>query len=444
MHVSNYFRDTHSHFGGAEQACYRTIRMTLDHGHDACAGTGRFDADRAKLTNSLRLYPLPRTEDYLPQAVVKYSEAAKWYSLQYDPFSRAAFKKVLKKERPDLVHFHNFQFLTFSLLREAFSQGVPACLSIYDYWVFCPKAMLLLPDNTFCREAHGVRCLRCLPAGFGFIQRMLLAVRKRVFDTCFEMIDVFIVLSEHSALVLKNYGIKESKIKVIPLTLPLEYQDGGTEASIPRLPDNSILFAGWLNDRKGVHIAIEAMRHILKEVPDAKLYIIGGRAKFAEEYERKYNGIIKRNDLHEHLVFLGQQPPEIVRGYLKRSSVLVIPEQYENMSPLIMVEAMALGKPVVASNLGGIPEYIRHGETGFLAHAYNPESFAVHIIRILKDPEAVSSVGKAAKEFIMRNNSDERIWEKTISVYKGLIAANRDIIKSHGQEKTKTLSATDL
>ena len=421
LHVSNYFRGLHQHVGGAEQACFRTVTMTREHGHEVYLVTTSFDRSSLPSGESIYeypVYPVKTFERYLPDVLVQYLEAVKWYTLQYDPLAGRAFKNILQQERPDVVHFHNFQFLTFSLLREAYRQRIPSCLSIYDYWPFCPKAMLLKPDNSFCQAAHGLRCVECLPQQFVPVQKALLSFRRRIFDRCFDKVDTFIVLSEHSAGVLQGYGIEQEKIAVVPLTLPIEY--GQSSGEVPLEPQ-SILFAGWLNDRKGVHIAIEAMIDVLKDVPQAKLYVIGGEAKFSEEYERNFQKIIKEHQLSDHIIFLGHQKPGAVEQYLQRVAVLVIPEQYENMSPLIMIEGMLLGKPVVASNLGGIPEYIRDGETGFLADAYNPKEFAQKIITVLQHPETGERVGQAAKHYIQSRNNNEAIWERTLIMYQSTI-----------------------
>lgn len=418
LHVTNYFRDYHNHIGGAEQACYRTALMTIEHGCEVVVVTKKFD--KQPVTNQSKIYPLPVIEDYLPHSISKYIEAVKWYSLQYDCLAKNAFAKVIDKEMPDVVHLHNFQFLTFSLVREAYHRKIPMCISIYDYWHFCPKAMLLKPDNSFCKDAHGVHCLKCLPQQFTTIQKPLLTVRKRLFDRVFDMIDSFVVLSNHSASVLRDYGIPSDKIKVIPLTLPIEY-DSIETPEIPEIVNNSILFAGWLNDRKGVHIAIEAMPLILKKIPDARLYVIGGRAKFANDYERRFEQFIEENDLSNKVIFLGHQSPEVVKAYLQKVAVLIIPEQYENMSPLIMIEAMMLGKAIVASNLGGIPEYIKDGETGFLADAYSPKDFAEKILRILEDRNLSEKIGKTAREMILKRNSNDEIWHLTEKLYNELV-----------------------
>jgi glycosyltransferase involved in cell wall biosynthesis len=419
IHVTNYFRDKHNHIGGAEQACYRTIRMLRDNGYNTLAVTTHFDCSDNKNNHQIGLYELPTYEDYLPSIFAKFVEVLKWYALQQDIVALKEFKKILNKEKPDIIHFHNFQFLTFSLIYAAYKKKIPTCISIYDYWLFCPKAQLLKPDNTFCQDAHGLHCIHCLPDQFSFIQKMLLLFRKKIFDKAMDLIDRFIVLSEHSAKVLSGYGIPSEKIRIVPLTLPIEYQYAKKNMNL-QLAQKSILFVGWLNDRKGVHVAIEALAWILQDEPDAKLYIIGGRAKFASDYEKRFEVFIDENALHNNIIFLGHQTPDTVRQYLQNTDILILPEQYENMSPLIMIEAMMLGKPIVASNLGGIPEYIQDGKTGFLVDAYRPKKFAEKILLLMKDHILQKNIGNNAKQAIMTRNSNNRVWDATIASYNEL------------------------
>ncbi|MBM3298608.1 MAG: glycosyltransferase family 4 protein, partial [Deltaproteobacteria bacterium] len=344
VHVTNYFRDTHQHVGGAEQACYRTALMARDHGHSVLVVTTRPDADG---DTRFETRSVPILEDYLPGYLRKYVEAAKWYSLQYDPLASKAFQSTLSGERADVVHVHNAQFLTLGLISSARRGEVRTVLSIYDYWLFCPTVMLLDTAKGFCTRAHGPWCVDCLPPTFQIFQKMLLSFRRRVIDHYLEKVDAFHVLSEHSRTVLEGYGISRSRIHVIPLTLPLEFTS--LEGSHEPVDGRSILFAGWLNERKGLHRLLEAMPMVLNEHPDARLTAIGGTVKFGEAYEKKLDKIIDAGGFRDRVHFTGHLPPSEIKAHIQRAAVVVIPEQYENMSPLLMIEAMAMGKPIVIS-----------------------------------------------------------------------------------------------
>lgn len=412
IHVTNYFRDTHSHVGGAEQACFRSAMLARSHGYSSSIVATKPDrADRCEFD----FQSVPIIEDFVPSFLKQYVEAAKWYSFQYDPIARNAFRRILRRNDAEIVHFHNFQFMTLSLISAAREAGKKIFVSIYDYWLFCPTVMLVDPDKQFCARGHGSWCVECLPKKLRAFQRFLLSFRRRVVDHYLYMVDGFHVLSEHSGAVLEGYGIAKDKIHVVPLTLPMEFR------SIPESDSNpepyTILFAGWLNERKGLHRLLQAMPPVLKEFPQAKLIAIGGKVRFGDAYEKRLNEIIDSNGFRDRVTFTGHLQPAVIKEYIRNSTMVVIPEQYENMSPLLMIEAMSMAKPVVISRAGGIPEFIENGVNGWLADPLDPKDFADRIICVFRDPDGAKAMGERARQRILAKCDDENIWEKTRRMY---------------------------
>jgi len=412
IHVTNYFRDTHSHVGGAEQACFRTALLAKNHGWSV-----RIVATKPDRASSCQFSfsPLPILEDFTPAKARPYLEAVKWYSLQYDPLASRAFRRALRTDDAEIVHFHNVQFLTLSLISAAKAAGRRTFASIYDYWLFCPTVMLVRPDKSFCHEAHGPWCVECLPPKMKAVQRLLLAARRQVIDRYLRMVDGFQVLSEHSGRVLQGYGIARDRIHVVPLTLPMEFQ-AIPENAVQAEP-HTILFAGWLNERKGLHRLLEAMPHVLKEFPQAKLTVVGGKVRFGDDYEKLLDDIMDQHCFRDRVTFLGHVQPSAMKEQIHAASVVVIPEQYENMSPLLMIEAMTMAKPVVISRAGGIPEFIVDGVTGFLADPLNPKDFAEKIVQVFRSPETAKIMGEKAREHILNKCNDETVWTKTKEMY---------------------------
>jgi glycosyltransferase involved in cell wall biosynthesis len=82
-----------------------------------------------------------------------------------------------------------------------------------------------------------------------------------------------------------------------------------------------------------------------------------------------------------------------------------------------MIEAMALAKPVVISRAGGIPEFIEHGVSGWMADPLDPADFAEMIVTVLDAPELARSVGETARERILKKLDSEVIWQKTLAMY---------------------------
>jgi len=415
IHVTNYFPGSHSHIGGAEQACFRTALLQKEHGCSVSIVTARPELNP---TRDFPCFSVPIIEDYVPAPVRNYVEAAKWYSVQYDPIARRSFGRILKKISAEFVHFHNCQFLTLSLISAAKQNGAKVIVSFYDYWLFCPNAMLLDVSKRFCTRAHGAWCLDCLPKTFVTFQKLLLRCRRRVIDHYLAFVDGFHVLSEHSKSVVRGYGIDNSKIHAVPLTLPLEFRE--VRAPSQAVDPNMILFAGWRNERKGLHRLLEAMPYVLREHPRAHLIAVGGPVRFGAEYEERLAQLVEAGGLGECVTFVGHVPPREMQAYIEKAAVVVIPEQYENMSPLLMIEAMSMARPVVVSKVGGIPEFIEHTVNGWLADPLDAEDFARWILRALKNPQEATELGRKARESILEKCADETVWEKTRSMYQNL------------------------
>lgn len=413
-HVNNYFRGMHRYVGGAENAAFRTMSIARDQGHDVFAVTLRPDLPIPHC--EFRHYFVRRWEDYMPRLMARYIEPVKWYVWQKDTLASAGFRRILAAEKPDVVHFHNIQFPGLDLIRVASESGAKTCLTVYDYWLFCPNVMLLTGADEYCRRFHGTHCVECLPQIFRTAQKLLLSRRKAVFDRYIRLVDRWIVLSRHSSTVLEAYGIPAEKIRVVRLTLPLEYTTASQADD--QVDPNVIFFAGWLQKRKGVHVLLKALPLILRECPQAQLRIAGQYTKFEWDYKAKIKGLMNQPGMKEHVTFLGHLPPAEIERELRRCAVVAIPEQYENMSPLLMIEAMSLGKPLVISRAGGIPEYVEDGVSGWLADPRDPKEFSDKIIFILKNIGATQEACRQSRKKVLTMCDPDIICRDTMEAYR--------------------------
>ncbi|MBI5894323.1 MAG: glycosyltransferase family 4 protein [Deltaproteobacteria bacterium] len=248
---------------------------------------------------------------------------------------------------------------------------------------------------------------------------MLLFRWKWLFDYYYRNIDAFVVLSKSSKNILKKYGIDEKKVNVIHQAFSLK----DWEAAEPsQIEDNSILFAGWIDEKKGLHILIDAMPEILRKVPNAKLYVL--ELTSYKEYKNKILKKIDEYGLKDRVFMLGRLSPDEFKEYLKKANVVVVPEQWENMSPVIIAEAMAKAKPIVASRIGGIPEFIEHGKSGLLASHNNPKDFAEKIIHILQDKNKAIEMGKIARQMALEIFDEDDVLNKIVKLYNKVIISH--------------------
>jgi glycosyltransferase involved in cell wall biosynthesis len=157
-------------------------------------------------------------------------------------------------------------------------------------------------------------------------------------------------------------------------------------------PPGYLLFVGRLRIRKGVEVLLEALRELRGRVPGAVLEIAGdGEHRAALERRAAGLGLAVR--------FLGTRDAAQVRALLAGAAALVVPSIYEGM-PLVVLEAMERGVPVVASAVSGIPEVVVDGETGWLVPPEDPEALAGALEEVLADPPEARRRGEAGRRRI--------------------------------------------
>jgi len=174
--------------------------------------------------------------------------------------------------------------------------------------------------------------------------------------------------------------------------------------------DNFILFVGVLEKVKGIEYLIEAFSKIEKEFPQFKLVLIGKGSK-----RKNLEYLISNLKLSDKVEFKGKLSLEETKNVMKNCYCLVLPSLSEGLGRVLM-EAMALGKPVIGSNVGGIPDLIKDGENGFLFEPKNSDQLTEKLRILLRDKNLAIEMGKKGREFIKENFSDEKYIENYIKM----------------------------
>ena len=177
---------------------------------------------------------------------------------------------------------------------------------------------------------------------------------------------------------------------------------------------NRILFVGGIEERKGLHVLIDAIAAIKQTIPAIKLHIVGGIRK-ASYY----------NDLLDQIVNLGLQDSIVFKNHLSNSELMqeyseaalfVLPSKEESLG-VVLLEAMATGTPIVASNIGGIPDIIEDGQNGYLVNYGDSQAMASSIIKLLSDDKLRGEMGAKGKE-MAKNYVPHKIAMEHLSLYK--------------------------
>jgi glycosyltransferase involved in cell wall biosynthesis len=171
----------------------------------------------------------------------------------------------------------------------------------------------------------------------------------------------------------------------------LQAGGNGTERACQR-----ILYAGVLTPLKGVHHLIKAFASIAQSFPKAYLVIVGQAENKA--YTVALQDQARLLGVDRRVQFVGKVPQVELAAWMRRASVFVLPSMSEGL-PRVVVEAMATGTPVIGSNVGGIPEMVEDGATGFLVSPGDDAMLAKRLRWVLEHPEEACKMGRRAHTF---------------------------------------------
>jgi glycosyltransferase involved in cell wall biosynthesis len=219
---------------------------------------------------------------------------------------------------------------------------------------------------------------------------------------------VFAPSAATAAEIRRDYDVE--RVGVLPNVTGGLAEPGGA-AEIDEEPRGYLLFVGRLRIRKGVEVLLAALATLRQRFPGVRL-LVAGDGEHREALEAKAGAL----GLGTAVAFLGRADAARVRGLLNGARALVVPSTYEGM-PLVVLEAMAAGLPVVGSRVSGIPEVVVDGETGWLVPPEDPAALAAALAAALVNPAEASRRGEAG-----RRRAAERfrpavaaaIWEREI------------------------------
>lgn len=226
--------------------------------------------------------------------------------------------------------------------------------------------------------------------------------------------DILIVHGTKLKNDLIKSGVNENKIKVIPHG---DYEFFAKFGKTDTYETNSVLFFGRILKYKGLEYLLEAIPRIAKECPDVKVVIAG------EGDLSAYAGLLERYQPHLeiHNSFVEDRD---VADFFQQARVIALPYVEASQSGIVHI-AYAFRKPVVATNVGALPEIIDHEKTGLLVPPKDADALAVAIIRLLKDDSLRKQMGENAYRKMKQEMSWDRIAENTIGVYEEAIRLNK-------------------
>ena len=217
---------------------------------------------------------------------------------------------------------------------------------------------------------------------------------------------------------LTALGLPEDKIIVIPNGIELSMFNNTISTLRVHEAGIQIVWVGRMVEVKGLVYLFSAMRIIVSGYPHSKLTLIGD-GPLKDKLERLAAAL----SLNKHITFIGYVKNTEVPQYLKEADIFVLSSLSEGF-PVVIPEAMAAGKPIVASNVGGIPDAVTEGVTGFLVAPENAAQLAEKLIYLIEHPEVRVSMGKSGRKKVEERFTWGKIAGRISEIYKNLLGAN--------------------
>jgi glycosyltransferase involved in cell wall biosynthesis len=237
-----------------------------------------------------------------------------------------------------------------------------------------------------------------------------------------------IAVAEAVGHALRAGGIPAGRITVVrsgvmPQDTPPEAETLALRGRLGLSPHDPVLgIVAHILPHKGFDELVEALALLSRRLPQAKCLVIGMAPR--ERYLRELLQRAERLSVRDRLILAGFQ--EDVAPFLHAMDVFVLPSRTEGL-PITILEAMAAGRPVVATTAGGIPEVVRDGETGLLVPPGHPGRLAEAVLRLLEAPALAKTLGQAGRQRVTSAFTLEGETEQTAMVYRKVLAAPKSV-----------------
>jgi glycosyltransferase involved in cell wall biosynthesis len=324
----------------------------------------------------------------------------------YSTSASRGMDNVLADFQPDVVHMHNiYHQLSPSVLRPVARRKIPAVMTLHDYKLACPTYQFLDHGNLCqaCLGGHFQHALlrRCKDGSLGASAVMAGELFVHTLTRAYAPVRVFICPSEFLEGRMRAAGVYPRRMLHIPHFIET------SDIPVKTAPGSGVLVAGRLSPEKGIDVAIRAVG----ELDDIVLDIAGTGPD--EEALRRLAESVAPGRVRFH----GLVDKVEVQRLMLAAAVVVVPSRWYENQPMVVLEALARGTPVVGSALGGMPELIQPGVTGDLVPANDPRALAEALTPYVRTPDRAFAMRDAARTSIVTAFSPERHLARITATY---------------------------
>ncbi|MDP1659518.1 MAG: glycosyltransferase family 4 protein [Methylotenera sp.] len=387
--------------GGSETVMFQERDYLQQSGHQVVDFSMR-DERNFPSVNSVNFVG---NRSYKSKGVSKLAKLADAFSFIHSPDAVRNIGRLIEETKPDIVHCHNiYHQLTPSIIGAAKKHGVPVVLTLHDYKPVCP---------TYNRLCNGKPCSSCLDGDFlqvlrnrcadGSLSKSALLYAEAVVQKLmhnYEKVDAFIAPSRFMQESI-SHRIPSERIKLLYNGIDTNEVGGsGTD-------DGYVLFLGRLVKEKGVETLLKAYANSSA----GWRLVVAGTGPLGDVLKAQYNPSI----------LVGYLAGEALKEMIDKAAVIVVPSEWYENCPMSVLEAMAYGKPVVGSRLGGTMELVEDGKTGLLFDAGNVDELTSALDKLMASSELRRQLGEAGRKRVEANFSLEQHNAGLMEIYKSVL-----------------------
>lgn len=320
---------------------------------------------------------------------------------------------LLSENKVDIVQLNNIHNVqTPSIIPIIKKRKIPIVWRVLDYKLICPNRTFLSND-TICESCFKTKYYNCTLKKCkkqSVLASMVASLESYVYSLLpyYKQVDQYLFQSEFTRDQFIKYGFDPAKAAII------ENPYDAVAVAPNYSGNNYILYFGRISSEKGMTTLYEAMRLI----PDIKLKIIGDGTAL-EEGINYVKGLGINN-----IEFLGPMWGKELEVVLAACDFVVLPSEWYDPSPYVVLQSYSFGKPVIATRIGGLQDMIIHDKTGKLVEIKNPKDLSSSITALFNDKQMISEFGKNARALLLEKYSTDRYFYFTKSIFDKLITTH--------------------
>jgi glycosyltransferase involved in cell wall biosynthesis len=340
---------------------------------------------------------------------------ASFARLFYSKEVERAVERMARETQPDIAYVLLYlRKLSPSLLVGLKRAGVPIVVRLSDYGMFCAQTYCLR-DGKPCTACQGGALMPSVVHGCVEGSRAVSAVHALAMSWqrargYFDLVDQFVVTNDFMLETMQRAGFPSDR-----LTCIATFVDTDRFTPAPQAPDDYILFCGRLHQVKGAHVLIDALRLLKAQGRHVRLRIagMGQDPRYVETLRRQ----VEAADLSEQVEFEGQIDPASLPSLYQRAVCSVVPALWFENLPNALLESLACGTPVIASDVGSLACTLTDGADSLLFPVGDASALAAQIARLMDDPSLRAHLAQGARRTAVELHAPDRHVTRLLDLF---------------------------